>query len=188
MEEMKMSKVNDTKLLKFGKTATRIIEVICWVGVALTLICAIAGIIDTAFLQNHLIADSGITFNGVQVATADGSHQFNMAAVLVALLGGCVALVLMALMFRNLYHVLASAETGSPFQQKNVERIERIGWLAIAMPVFGFVLATVFRLLGLEDVDISFSLTDLIMGILVLILSRFFAYGVSLQSDVDGMV
>lgn len=183
-----MSKVNDQKLLKFGKTATRIIEIICWAGVAITLICAIAGIIDTAFVENHLIADASITVNGVQIATADGSHDFSMAAVLAALLGGCAALVLIALMFRNLYHVLASAETGSPFQPANVQRLERIGWLAIAVPVITLVLSVVFRLLGVDEVELSFSLTDLIMGVLVLILSRFFAYGVSLQNDVDGMV
>lgn len=183
-----MSKVNDQKLLKFGKTATRIIEIICWAGVAIALICAVVGIIDAAFMENYLVADAGITVNGVQVATIDGSHDFSMAAVLVALLGGCAALVLMALMFRNLYHVLASAETGSPFQPANVQRLERIGWLAIAVPVVSLVLSVVFRLLGIDEVELSFSLTDLIMGVLVLILSRFFAYGVSLQNDVDGMV
>jgi len=56
------------------------------------------------------------------------------------------------------------------------------------VPVITLVLSVVFRLLGVDEVELSFSLTDLIMGVLVLILSRFFAYGVSLQNDVDGMV
>lgn len=184
-----MSQVNQTKLLKLGKIATRIIEIVCWIGAAVILICAIACLIDLGWADRHMLADDGIIFNGVTISTTDGSYRFALPALLTALLGGGVICAMMALMFRNLHLVLASAQNASPFQPANVKRIERIGWLAIAVPVINFLVTLLCKFLaGNKYVEVSFGLTDLIMGILVLCLSQFFAHGVKLENDVDGLV
>lgn len=181
--------MNQTKLLKLGKFATRIIEIVCWMGVAITLICAIACLIDLGWADRHLIADNGIIFNGVTISTTDGAHQFALPALLTAMLGGGIICAMMAMMFRYLHQVLASSLTASPFQPANVKRIERIGWLAIAVPVVSFLLTLLCKfMVGNEYVEVSFGLTDLVMGILVLCLSQFFAHGVKLENDVDGLV
>lgn len=184
-----MNRLKNSKLLKFGKIATRIVEVFCWLGVALTLICAIACMVNGDWTAEHMLTGEPIRYNGLTVADSAETIGAVLPVVATALLGGCISLALMAIMFHTMHKVLVSTETGSPFQSANVKRIERIGWLAIVSPIVGWLLTMLCKLiLGDTMMEPSLDLTGLVMGLMVLILSRFFAYGVSLQNDVDGLV
>lgn len=184
-----MNRLKNSKLLQFGKIASRIVEIVCWLGVAVTLICAVACMVGGDWTSEHMLTGEPIRFNGLTIADSADSFNSVLPVVITALLGGCISLVLMAIMFRTMHKVLASAQTGSPFQSANVQRIERIGWLAIISPIVGWLLTLLCKfILGDTLVEPSLNITGLVMGLMVLILSRFFAYGVSLQNDVDGLV
>ncbi len=187
-----MSKFGKSNLFKFSKTASKVIEILSWIGVAMILFVFIASIVDLSWAQVNLMPESGVTMNGVSVTINDASAAAGVptkAALIVVLLCGMVGFAVQALIFRNLHNVLVSAESGSPFQQENVVRIQRIGYLSIAMPVLAFVFTLVAKLVGGPDaLELSFDLSGIIMGLLVLCLSQFFAHGVELEQDVDGLV
>ena len=137
----------------------------------------------------HMLTGEPIRFNDLTIADSAETFGTVLPVVITALLGGCISLALTAIMFHTMHRVLASAQTGSPFQSANVRRIERIGWLAIISPIVGWALTLLCKfILGDTMVEPSLDITGLAMGLMVLILSRFFAYGVSLQNDVDGLV
>ncbi|MBE5801575.1 MAG: DUF2975 domain-containing protein [Clostridiales bacterium] len=184
-----MNQTNKTNLLKFGKTASKVIEIICWVGAAIILMTAVASIFNIEWTVQNLMPETSITMNGFEINVNDPDSSATFGALLTALFGGVIGIAVMALIFRNMYNVLKTAESGSPFQPENVKRIETIGWMSIAMPVIAFVTSVLVKLLGGPDaLEVSFSLSGVIMGVLVLILSQFFARGVELENDVDGLV
>lgn len=184
---MNTTKTNKTRLLRFGKTASKVIEIISWVGAACLLFLSIACLFNSN--MTNLLPDGGITMNGMSVSLSEAAEEIPAAAFATALLCGVVCFAIMALVFRNLYAVLRSAESGSPFQPENVKRIETIGWLSILSPFVSLVMSVLCKLFGGPDaLEISLDLTGVVMGILVLILSQFFAHGVELEQDVDGLV
>lgn len=178
---------NKKNLIKFGKMASKTIEIISWIGVACLLFCIIAACAAPQWTEQHVL--SGITLNGVSVNVGESSGNVTLAAVLAMLFGAAVGEALIALLFGQMYKVLKSAEDGSPFRAENVRRVENIGWLAIALPVVGLITSVLVKLLGSPDAfEISVDLTSAVMGLLVLCLSQFFARGVELEQDVDGLV
>lgn len=186
---MNTPKINKSKLLHTGKVASKAIEILCWAGVALMLMAAIAAMIDTSWATLNLMPDSGISMNGITMELNQGSDQITLSAIVAMLLGCGFCLALTALVFRNLHAVLKASQSGSPFQPENVKRIETIGWLSIAGPVAALVVTVLCKLLGGPDeMEFSLNLSGIFMGILVLILSQVFAHGVELEQDVDGLV
>lgn len=178
--------VKKNNILTIGKVVAKIMEIVSWMGVAVMLFAAVAGIVNTEWMRLNLIADSGISMNGLEMELNENA---SLASVIILLLGGAAGLVTMVLMFRNLHKTLATAENGVCFTKENVTRIERIGWLSILMPVIGFVTSVLAKLFGGPDaLEISVDLTGAVMGIMVLCLSQFFAHGVKLENDVDGLV
>lgn len=173
-------------ILKIGKFASKILEIICWMGVAALLFCIVAGIVNTEWMTLNLLPDSSISMNGVDMQLGENT---SLAAIIVVLVGGITGFVVMALLFRNLHKVLSTTDEGVCFRAENVAHIERIGWMSIAMPVIGFVTSVLAKLFGGPDaLEISVDLTGVVMGILVLCLSQFFAHGAKLESDMDGLV
>ena len=82
--------------------------------------------------------------------------------------------------------------------QQAVKRISRIlkyvvliliGIFAIAIPVIGLFVSFIARLvIGSEATEISIDMSGIFMGIIVLCLTQFFAHGVELENDVDGLL
>lgn len=178
--------VKSNHILKIGKTVSKIVEIICWVGAVLLLFAAVAGIVNTEWMKLHIMPESGISMNGVDMEIGGNA---TLGSIIVALLGGIAGFVTQAILFCNLHKVLSSADDGVCFRGENVARIELIGWLSIAMPAIGFVTSVLAKLFGGPDsLEISIDLTGVVMGILVLCLSQFFAHGVKLENDVDGLV
>ena len=178
--------VKNNQILKVGKTVSKILEIICWIGVAALLFTAVAGIVNPEWMTQKLISDSGISMNGIEMELNENA---SLASVVIILLGGVAGFIVLAILFHNLHKVLSTADEGVCFRAENITRIERIGWLSITMPVIGFVTSVLAKLFGGPDaLEISIDLTGVVMGILVLCLSQFFAHGVKLENDVDGLV
>ena len=181
-----MNTAKKINILNIGKLVSKILEIICWMGVAALLFSVITGIFNPQWMTQNMFADSGLTMNGVEVHLNENA---TLASIIIILLGGVAGFVTLGILFHNMHKVLTCAVQGEYFTAGNITRIERIGWLSILMPIIGFVTSLLAKLFGGPDaLEISIDLTGLVMGILVLCLSQFFAHGVKLENDVDGLV
>ena len=67
--------------------------------------------------------------------------------------------------------------------------IREIGIFSIAIPIVELIMTIIARIaLGGAGVESSLNLNGILIGIVVLCLSQFFAYGTQLQEDNDGLV
>ena len=125
---------------------------------------ALAGSIRTGRLELSVL---GFEFS---VPTANG---IDMRAMLLYFAAAVVLPSLMAMIFRNLYLIIKRSESST----------------AISIPLAGLALSTVCRLiLGTDTVETSVRLYGFSMGLVILCLTQFFARGVELEQDVEGLV
>ena len=104
-------------------------------------------------------------------------------------IGAVIIMSLMAMVFRNLYLIFKKSENETPFQKDNIRMMKEIGIFSIAVPVVGFVMSIVTRLVvGAEAAEISVSQSGIFMGIIVLCLTQYFIHGAELEEDVDGLL
>ena len=67
--------------------------------------------------------------------------------------------------------------------------MREIGIFSIAIPVIGFFMNLIIRLVtGVETAEISVDTAGIFMGIIVLCLTQFFVHGAELEKDVDGLL
>lgn len=66
--------------------------------------------------------------------------------------------------------------------------IREIGIFSIAMPVLQFIGTAIIKLISRGAVETNVLLTGLIFGIIIVSISEFFAYGMKLEEDVEGLV
>lgn len=104
---------------------------------------------------------------------------------------------LLGMIFRNINRIFqisagkTKASLGpTPFQPANVKLLRQIGLFAIGIPLVELIVLGGMALLMGSGVfaSIGIDLGFIILGIVVLCLSQFFAYGVELQTDVDGLL
>ncbi len=90
--------------------------------------------------------------------------------------------LLAALLFRDIHR------TGTPFAKKNVNRLEGISILLLAvflLPPLFETLAKILLIHDLEEFSFSFSLTGLLLVVIFYALARIFDYGRMLQTEAD---
>ena len=64
-----------------------------------------------------------------------------------------------------------------------------IGIYSIAVPVVGFVMSVIARIfIGVEVAEIANSFEGVVIGIVGLCITQFFAHGIELEKDVDGLL
>lgn len=179
---------------KIAKVLTRVVEITHWVGAALMAAAAVIAAFAPKNLDRFVMFDTS-DFAGqleiygfeIGVFTADG--VLNLKAFIIFAVCGVILLSLMAMVFRNLHLIIKKSESSTPFQKDNVRMLNEIGYFSIAIPIVGLTFGIIARLiLGVDAVEISNNLDGFIMGIIVLCLTSFFAHGVELENDVDGLV
>ena len=107
-----------------------------------------------------------------------------------------ITLALMAMCARNVHLIFKTSEGRTrfskgktPFQPDNIRMVREIGIFLIAIPVVQFIMSIVARIaLGPDMVESSLGMQTVFMGLVVLALSQYFAYGMQLQGDVDGLL
>ena len=176
---------------------SKILEVGHWVGCGFftTFIIAIAVgreelIYKLSDMNSHT---TNVEFNGLSFEAQNGT--FTVSTLILFSVAGLVVCALTALMFRNLYLAFKTAEgrtkysTGkTPFQPAVVKMIKRMGTICILIPIAELILDIISNVTMGDVLEMSVSMTGIFIGIVVLALSRFFAYGVELQNDVEGLV
>jgi hypothetical protein len=187
--------INMKGMNKLGKTVTKILEVFHWVGAALMVAATVCSVAAPDWLKYFVGYDSkdccGATVNvyGFEVTAPVADGAMDMKAFLLFGIGATIILALMAMVFRNLHLIFKKSENTTPFQKDNVRMMREIGIFSCAVPFIGLFMSAIFRLVnGGGAGEISMSLSGLWIGIIMLCMSQFFAHGVALEEDVDGLV
>ena len=85
--------------------------------------------------------------------------------------------------------IIKKSEGRTPFQPDNVRMFREIGIFSIAVPVVGLIMSIIARIvIGVEVAEISNSFEGFVIGIVVLCITQFFAHGIELEKDVDGLL
>ena len=183
------------KISKLGAILTKILEVFHWVGAALmaaATVCSLAAPGWVGYFVNFdakACCGANLAVYGFEVNAPVADGNVDMLTFFLFGIGAVIILALMAMVFRNLHLIFKKSENTTPFQKDNIRMMKEIGIFSIAVPVVGFVMNIVTRLvIGAEAAEISVSQSGIFMGIIVLCLTQYFIHGTELEKDVDGLV
>lgn len=115
------------------------------------------------------------------------------ASILLLLIGSIVSAIAFHF-FQLLGRIIDTVGANNPFNIENADRLTRMGWIALAFQLASFPIAALVAYLGdlvpMEDlsVDFEFSLTGILLAILLFILARIFRHGDEMRSDLEGTV
>lgn len=134
-------------------------------------------------------ASSGTSIYGFEMYMFTPDGELNLKAFIIFAVCGVILFSLMAMIFRNLHLIIKKSENTTPFQPDNVRMLREIGIFSISIPLVALTFSIIAKIiLGVDAVEISVNTDGFIMGIIVLCLTQFFAHGVELENDVDGLV
>ena len=183
------------KLNTLGKVITKILEVFHWVGVALMIAAVICSIAAPNWIGYFVGFDAkeccgaNLEIYGFEINAPVSDGKVDLSSFLIFGIGAIVILAVMAMVFRNLHLIFKKSENSTPFQKDNVRMMREIGIFTIAIPVIGFIMSVIARLvMGSDVAEISIDMGGIFMGIVVLCFTQFFAHGVELENDVDGLL
>ena len=190
-----MKKINRAVII-----ISRIVEVFMWVGCGLSVIISLLAAFNKPGLIRYFTdATPGteLLFSGdfaLRALNAEG--QPVLAAFVIFFLTIAITLALMGMCARNIHLIFKTSEGqtrfskgATPFQPDNIRMVREIGIFMIAIPVVQFIMSIVARVaLGPDMVESSIGMQKVFVGLVVLALSQYFAYGMQLQSDVDGLL
>ena len=184
---------------KLALIAAKITEVLHWLGAVTMLALLICSVAAQDWLIGIFSASEGdfeLTSHGFNISALTPGGDINFTAVTMFSISAIIIMCLFAMIFRNTYLILKTADGktwfskgDTPFQKDVVRMLREIGIFLIAVPAVGLIMSTVARgVIGVDNAEISVDLSYVIIGLLVLCLSRFFDYGTALQEDVDGLL
>ena len=180
---------------KLGKIITKILEVFHWIGAALLLAATICSVADPNWVKYFVDFDAkeccgaNLEVYGFEVNAPVVNGNTDMTSFMLFGIGGIIILAVMAMAFRNLHLIFKKSENGTPFQKDNIRMMKEIGIFSIAVPVIGFIMSIIVRLVtGVETAEISIDMGGIFMGIIVLCLTQYFVHGANLEKDVDGLL
>ena len=180
---------------KLGKVVAKILEVFHWVGAALMLSATVCSVAAPNWVKYFVGFDAkdccgaNLTVYGFEVNAPVVNGKVDMTSFFIFGIGAVIILAVMAMIFRNLHLIFRKSENSTPFQKDNIRMMKEIGFFAISLPVIGFIMSIIIRLItGVETAEISIDMGGIFMGIIVLCITQFFVHGVELEKDVDGLL
>lgn len=183
-------------LNKIAMVVAKVLEVFHWVGMALMAVGLAAYFIREDWLD--LFAElEGRPFSlvGYSVNVLSETGALLRPVFVPAMIAGILVLGLSAMIHRNIYLIFKTSAGktkfsagATPFQKDNVRMVREIGIFAIAIPVVEIICDVIARAASNADLSSSVSLVGVALGIAMLCLSQFFAYGMELQTETDGLV
>lgn len=179
---------------KIVKVTARVLEIVHWVAAGLMVASAICSAAAPQYLGYFMdVSDLGketeASVYGFEVVLTNYAGEISTAALMMFAIASVIIFALVAMIFRNIYLIVKKSESGSPFQKDNIRMLKEIGIFSIAIPVIGWIMSTIIRLVvGVDATEASVNLSGFVMGIIVLCLTEFFVYGAELEKDVDGLL
>ena len=185
------------KLNQFTLVLSRVMEILCWIAVVIAAGVVIFSLVAKGWLEEqmlHSMTIPDIDIGGLSLALVDGRPSG--ASVTFSALAGVVLGSLSAMIFRNIYLIMRTAQGktwfskgDTPFQKDITRMIREIGIFLISTSAVNLIWSIGMRfILGVDSVELSVELDSALVGMMVLCLSQFFDYGVQLQNDVDGLL
>ena len=183
------------KFTKIAQVVTKVIEISHWIALGLialsTIFCMVAPqwmkyVVEFEVEGGNLVE---LDAYGFEVISKFKDGQIHRLTYSLYGIGAVSIFAMVALIFNNLHEILCISEKETPFNDKNIKRLKRIGLFSILIPIIGLFMGTIIRIcVGNEASEISNSMDGFIMGIIVLCLTEIFTYGASLEKDIDGLV
>ena len=180
---------------KIAMVVTKVAEIFHWVAVGLMAAATVCSAVAPSWIGYFVGFDAkeccgaDLEIYGFEITASVKDGKVDNIAFLLFGIGAILILALMAMIFRNLNLIIKRSVGATPFQPDNVRMLREIGIFSIAEPVVGFIMSIVTRIvLGPEAAEISNSLEGLVIGIVVLSITQFFAHGIELEKDVDGLL
>ncbi|EJL25934.1 DUF2975 domain-containing protein [Novosphingobium sp. AP12] len=114
-------------------------------------------------------------------------------------IGGIMLLLavmaLLAFLFlRHLLRLIGSVDKGDPFNPVNATRLAAMGWLTLAIETISFPVGLIAAWIAQtvkgadSDIDVGFSLTGVLLAIILFILARVFRKGAEMRAELEGTV
>ena len=177
---------------------SKILEVLYWLMEILMILLLIVSVAMPNRLVEWISAWNAQEMNvqGMAIRMVNGTGELIPSTVTILAVTGVLTCALMAMVFRNIYLIFRTArgttwfsKGETPFQPDTVRMVREIGIFCIAILVIELVMSVIGTLvIGTLHAEISVSMNGVVMGIIILCLSQFFAYGAQLQEDVDGLI
>jgi len=187
--------------IKLTLIIAKVAEVIHWVLAGTMLIAALFSVINPitadGFLLSFAPTKSIISCYGFSAKILQDLPSTelapNSAAITFFCFGSVIVLSLMAMIFRNVYLILKTAQgqtwfanSDTPFQTNIVRMTREIGIFFLAISALSLLSAII---VGLSSADVvSFNYENAFIGLIFICFSAFFSYGTQLQEDVDGLI
>lgn len=199
-----MSNKNEMqKIKRYSHILSKVMGVFYWVAVVAacgSLIAAVAIIFipDSNFIiDNNGTGSFGLSLDGlIRYDLTEAAQGISMKNVYITILIMSVLLLLLvAIVVKQLVHILKSVENDIPFIKENARRISTVGVVlvlsSVLIPAFEFIVArSMIDLLKIENISLNYSVNFylILAGFLMFILSGIFKYGSFLQNEYDETV
>lgn len=177
---------------------SKIIEVLYWLMEILMILLLIVSIAMPNRVMEWISAWNvqDLNVQGMEIQIINDTGELIPSAITIVAVTGVLICALMAMVFRNIYLIFRTArgttwfsKGETPFQPDIVRMVREIGIFCISIPVTELVMSVIgTAVIGTLHAEISVSMNGVVMGIVILCLSQFFAYGAQLQEDVDGLI
>lgn len=182
-------------LNKFVTVLAKIAEVCLWVGAGLMVAVFITSLVAPDKLR-FLVDTGSVTIHGFSIERLEADGNLIGKALTMIGLAGMFNMPLSAMVCRNIHLIFKTAEGQTsfsrgrtPFQPAIVRMVREIGIFSIAIPIVELLISFIAQLvIGSELAETSVSTDGIFFGLVILCLSQFFAYGASLQEEVDGLL
>lgn len=176
---------------KAARVLAKIFEIAHWIGAVSMVVGLVLTLVmgEAAVVGDPNDVSATLTSYGFELQVVNAAGALDMGALRMFLVGGAIIMGLMAMVFRNVYLILKNSENATPFQPDNVRMVREIGIFLIAVPVVGLLVSVAARLvLGVDAVEGSVNLGSVMVGLVMLCLSRFFARGMELENETEGLL
>lgn len=184
-------------LTKFTLCLSKIMECLCWLAGGLAGLAAVLFVVARDWLEDTLLFSMSLpegAAGGLALVLTNGYPC--VASIAFSALCGAVMAGLGAMIFRNIYLILKTAQGESkfskgktPFQKDITRMLREVGIFLISITAVELFFSTGLRfLIGVDNVELSAEMDSVILGLMVICLSQFFDYGTQLQQDADGLL
>ena len=189
------------KLNKAVTIISKIAEVCYWIGfgmvgaIVISLIAGHHGLVSK-LTDVDPTAGKDLTGFGFSIETVTRDGQTIWGTYVIFFITLFLMLGLMAMICRNIYLIFKTtagqtkfSKGQTPFQPDNIRMVREIGIYLIAIPIIGLIMSVIARLaMSGVEIESSMDMHFIMVGLVIICLSRYFSYGMELQNEVDGLV
>ena len=177
---------------------SKIGEVGAWIGAGFSAVgvgMAAMSKIDSLSYISSVNSEPEASVNGFSIGLLDASGHPITSAYVILFVTLLIMCILTAMICRNINLIFKTAagktkfsQGETPFQPDVIRMVKEIGYFLIAMPVVGIIMQIICGILSHGMIEVSVEFNSIFTGLVVLALSQYFAYGMELQNEVDGLV